>query len=141
MKKREERDGLRECGQVQEATLFLACAELKDNCGCGRTSQLPLRYGSNRRPFAGRMTHPKISLRLVVVKGNSKIVEEPERSPLAPRESIQQIASWALFGSLWCSLGMFRLLWWWGRRIGLVSLCEDFIIAQKQACQYQSLVR
>ncbi len=49
--------------------------------------------------------HPKISLRLVIVKWDRKIVQEPEHGPLAPREAIQQITSRALFGSPWCALG------------------------------------
>ncbi len=42
--------------------------------------------------------HAQISLRLVVVKRHSKIVQEPEHIPLPLRESIQQIAGRALFG-------------------------------------------
>ena len=48
--------------------------------------------------------HAKIALRLVVVKRDRKIMQEPEHGPLAPREAIQQIARWALFGSPWCAL-------------------------------------
>src|SRR5258708_37125304 len=63
--------------------------------------------------------HPKISLRLVIVKWDRKIVQEPEHGPLAPRESIQQIASRTLFGSPRCALGRFRLARCSWRGIGL----------------------
>src|SRR5260221_12978805 len=73
--------------------------------------------------------HPKISLRLVVVKRNRKIVQELEHSPLPLRESIQQIPSRALFGSPWGSLLGSR-----GGGISAVAFGEDLIIATKQPC-------
>ena len=51
--------------------------------------------------------HAQISLRLVVVKRDRKIVQEAQHGPLPPSESIQQIARRALFGSPWCALGLF----------------------------------
>src|SRR5258707_7649803 len=54
--------------------------------------------------------HPKISLRLVIVKWDRKIVQEPDHGPLAPREAIQQTTSPALLGSPWCSLSIVRLV-------------------------------
>src|SRR5260221_10269491 len=66
--------------------------------------------------------HPQIALRLVVVKWDRKIVQEPEHGPLAPREAIHQIARRALFGSPWCALGRFRLLGSCRRGIGLVRI-------------------
>src|SRR6266581_7071200 len=76
--------------------------------------------------------HAKISLRLVVVKRDRKIEQEPEHGPLSPRQSIQQIASRALFGSPRYALGMFRLLGCCRRGIGLIAFCEDRVIATKQ---------
>src|SRR5260221_4396051 len=78
--------------------------------------------------------HPKISLCLVIVKRNRKIVQELEHSPLPLRESIQQIPSRALFGSPWGSLLGRR-----GGGISVVAFGEDLIIATKQACQHQHL--
>src|SRR5437667_11685811 len=83
--------------------------------------------------------HAQISLGLVVVKRHSKIVQEPEHSPLSLGESIQQITSRALFGSSRCSLRMFRFARCRGRRVGEVTLCEDLIIATKQACEHQNV--
>jgi hypothetical protein len=80
------------------------------------------------------MTHPKISLRQIIIKRNSKIVQEPQYGPLLLGESIKQITSRALFGSPWCSL-----LGRWGRGIGLVAFSQDLIIATKEVCEHQQI--
>src|SRR5260370_7073128 len=56
--------------------------------------------------------HAQISLRLIVVKRDRKIEQEAQHGPLAPRKSIQQIASRTLFRSPRCALGRFRLSLW-----------------------------
>src|SRR5712691_91669 len=83
--------------------------------------------------------HAQISLRLVVVKRHREIEQEAQHGPLAPRESIQQIASRALFGSPRCSLRLFRLPRCRRRGIGLVPFCEDLVIATKEACQHEDI--
>ncbi|GHO71222.1 hypothetical protein KSC_101140 [Ktedonobacter sp. SOSP1-52] len=44
--------------------------------------------------------HPEITLGLVVAKRQGKIMEESEHFPLPLRETVQQIACWALSGDL-----------------------------------------
>ena len=83
--------------------------------------------------------HAQISLGLVVIKGDRKIVQEAQHGPLALAESIQQIASRALFGSPWGSLGLVGLAGCSRRGIGLIALDEELIIATKQACQQQQI--
>jgi hypothetical protein len=83
MKKREEGDDQQRCDRVQTTVGSLACAGSTGNCGCDRTSPPHLRYGNTRRPFAARMTHAQISLRLVVVKRNRRIEQEAQHGPLA----------------------------------------------------------
>ena len=139
MKKREERDDQHRCDGVQTTVGSLACAGSTGNCGCDRTSPPHLRYGNTRRPFAARMTHAQISLRLVVVKRNRKIEQEAQHGPLAPRESIQQIPSRTLFGSPRCSLRLFRLAGCWRRGIGLVAFGQEGVIATKEVCQQRSI--
>src|SRR5947199_2688351 len=111
---------------------------------CGQHFDLLLAQGrkvtadatEHRHPVFGTETpgdllldfdHPQISLRLVIVKRHSKIVQEPQHGPLPLRESIQQITSRALFGSPSC-----WLLGRWGRGIGKVAFGEDLIIATKE---------
>src|SRR5690348_9001097 len=53
--------------------------------------------------------HAQISLRLVVVKWDRKVVQEAQHGPLSLRESIQQITGRILFGSSRRSLRLFRL--------------------------------
>ena|SRR5579863_6440944 len=92
---------------------------------------------SVRKPpetFCCTRDHAKISLGLVVVKRDRKIVQEAEHRPLPSRESIQQITSRALFG-----FARRSLLGRWGRGIGQIAFGEDFIIATKQACEYQEI--
>jgi hypothetical protein len=45
------------------------------------------------------LDHAQVSFGLVVVKRHRKIMEEPKHLPLSLRETIQQIARRALFGS------------------------------------------
>src|SRR5258708_27502788 len=76
--------------------------------------------------------HAQISLRLVVVKRDRKIEQEAQHGPLAPRKSIQQIASRTLFGSPRCALGRFRLARCSWRGIGLVAFSHEGFIATNQ---------
>src|SRR6266702_5122305 len=69
--------------------------------------------------------HAQISLRLIVVKRDRKIVEEAQDHPLSSREAIQQLACRALFGSPWFSLPLFRLLGWRRVMIDTIAFCPE----------------
>src|SRR5258707_15219079 len=67
-------------------------------------------------------------------KGTAKSCRNRSTAHFPEDESIQQIASRALFGSPWGSLLGRR-----GGGISVVAFGEDLIIATKQACQHQHL--
>src|SRR6266852_9815840 len=134
MKKREERDDAKVCDEAQTGVPSLACVRSKDNCEGDKTSRPHVRSGSSQKPFAGRMTHAKIALRESIIERHGKIVQEPQHSPFALRESIQQVACRALFGPASCSL-----LGRWRSGIGGVAFCEELVIATKEACQHQHI--
>src|SRR5258708_6070787 len=72
-------------------------------------------------------------------KGKAKSWRNRSTAHFPEDESIQQIASRALFGSPWFSLPLFRLPRCRGRGVGLVPFCQDLIIAMKQACERQDI--
>src|SRR5258708_29148277 len=53
--------------------------------------------------------HPKISLRLIIVKWDRTIVQDPEHGPLPPRATIHQLTRRALLVSPWWALATFTL--------------------------------
>src|SRR5258708_29438621 len=72
-------------------------------------------------------------------KGTAKSCRNRSTAHFSEDESIQQIASRALFGSPWFSLPLFRLPRCRGRGVGLVPFCQDLIIAMKQPCERQDI--
>jgi hypothetical protein len=85
------------------------------------------------------MTHAQMALRLIVVEGHGKIVQKPEYRLLPLREPIQQIASRILFGSAGFALALHGLLRYKGKRIGLIPLGEEFLIATQPLCQERDI--
>src|SRR2546425_3615309 len=116
--------------------LLTECGEITANATEHRH---PLFGAKAARDLLLHFDHPQISLRLVIVKWHSKIEQEAQHGPLPLRESIQQIASRALFGPPWSSLRLFRLLRGWRRGVGLVAFCEKLIIATQQAREQQDI--
>lgn len=99
----------------------------------------PLLRSEAPRDFLLDFDHAQIALGLIVVKGDRKIEEKPQYSPLAHREAIQQITRWVLFGSPWFSLPLFRFLRWWGRGISQIAFSQECIIATKEARKQQGI--
>ena len=94
----------------------------------------PLVGAKAARDFLLHLDHAQIPLRLIVVKGHGKVMQEGQNLPFVGRKPIKQIAGWVLFGA--ASMHLFR---WRGRRIGLVALREEQVIPTMKSTQSQDI--
>src|SRR5437867_9717631 len=132
-KSREKRmtgQGLLECQQDLQALL----AQRREITADAAKDRHPLFGTEAARDLLLNLDHAQIALGEVVIERHGKIVQEAEYGPFALRESIQQVACRALFGSASCSL-----LGWWRGGISGIAFGEDLVIATQQACQHQHI--